>query len=41
MTSKDANGVAPASRPSFRRDDAVGRANDLAEIKPQADLHRS
>jgi alpha-1,2-mannosyltransferase len=41
MRSKDANRVVPASRLSFRRDDAVGRAHDLAEIKAQADPRRS
>ena len=41
MTSNDANGIAPANRPSLRRDDAVGKASEPAEIKAQASLGRS
>ena len=40
MTSNDANGIAPANRPSLRRDDAVGKVPEPAEIKAQASLGR-
>ena len=44
MTSNDANGIAPANRPSLRRDDAVGKAPEPTEIEAQpawAELKRS
>ena len=37
MTSNDANGVAPANRPSVRRDQSMGGAHSPAEIAAQAD----
>ncbi len=41
MTSNDAKGIAPANRPSLRRDDAVGKATKPAEINAQASLGRN
>jgi alpha-1,2-mannosyltransferase len=41
MTSNDANGIAPANRPSLRRDDAVEKASLPDEPKAQASLGRS
>jgi hypothetical protein len=41
MTSNDANGIAPANRPSLRRDDAVEKARLPDEIKAQASLGHS
>jgi hypothetical protein len=38
MTSNDANGIAPANRPSLRRDDAVGKAPEPADIEARGTL---
>jgi alpha-1,2-mannosyltransferase len=38
MTSNDANGFAPANRPSLRRDDAVSKAHLPAELEPRDSL---
>jgi alpha-1,2-mannosyltransferase len=40
MTSNDANGVAPANRPSVRHDQGTGGPHHPAEIAAQTDLHR-